>query len=132
MPYPAQIDPKTLGERALAVAESRGWGAWTLRDVARALGVTANALYRHMGDRAGLEIAIGEAAVRALQASLRAPELSAGAGADADANVVALARRFLAFTAARPHAFTAFVSGKPSLERPAHQAWIGLWREVRG
>lgn len=128
MPYPAQIDPETLGKRALEVAEERGWDAWTLRDVASALGVTANALYRHVGDRGGLAIAMGGAATEALHAALVAGEVRKKG--DSDAAVRSLARRFVAFAGRRPHAYAAFMGAKPPPEDPAAAAWMQLWDEV--
>jgi len=128
MPYPAQIDPATLGERALEVAEARGWEHWTLRDVAAALGVTANALYRHVGDRSGLAVAMGEAASRALHAAL-VPE-TREARSDPDEAVRSLARRFVAFAADRPDAYAAFIRAKPGPKHVAMEAWMALWDQV--
>jgi AcrR family transcriptional regulator len=128
MPYPAQIDPQTLGERALEVAEAQGWDTWTLRDVAAALGVTANALYRHVGDRSGLAVAMGEAATEALHAALVTD--AERNDEEPDAAVRSLAHRFVAFAAERPHAYAAFMRAKPPPEDPAMAAWMLLWDEV--
>ena len=125
MPYPAQIDPEELGARALAVAEAKGWEQWTLRDVARELGVTANALYRYVGDRAGLVMAMGEAATRQLGQSFRGARRVDTA--DAEAIVVQLARRYVRFAARRPHAYRAIIEGKPPPEHPARSTWMELW-----
>jgi AcrR family transcriptional regulator len=126
MPYPAQINPHTLGLRALEVAEACGWDGWTLRSVAAALGVTANALYRHIGDRAGLAVAMGEAATRELHKTLAADSTARGA----DEAVRELARRFVAFAVARPHAYAAFMRAKPPPDDPAVATWILLWDDV--
>lgn len=127
MPYPSRIDADELGARALAVAEAKGWEAWTLRDVAKELGVTANALYRHVGDRAGLVIAMGEAAARALSRSLRGRSSRRPAAGDPDAAAVAMALRYVRFAQRRPHAYAAFIRGKPPVGHPGQQAWIELW-----
>lgn len=62
MPYPSKIEPKNLSRDALKVVEARGWDSWSPRDVARSLGVSANALYRYVQNREDLVVATGEAA----------------------------------------------------------------------
>ncbi|MEM1031511.1 MAG: helix-turn-helix domain-containing protein [Myxococcota bacterium] len=123
MPFPARIDASALGEQALAVAEARGWDHWTLRDVAQALGVTPNALYRHVGDRAGLVVAMGEAATRALHAAL-----AAGPPLESDEDmVIRMTLRMADFAKRRPHAYAAFMRAKPAPDDAAALAWLQLW-----
>lgn len=128
MPFPARIDAHRLGADALRVAEARGWDSWTLRDVAGELGVTPNALYRHVGDRAGLIIAMGQAAAQAMHRTLR-PRRGDDEPTPDDA-VVRLALRFVRFATRRPHAYAAFMDAKPALDHPAHAAWRQLWGQV--
>ena len=124
--FPSRIDPKTLGQHALAVVEAKGWDAWSLRDVAGALRVTANALYRHVGDRAGLEVAVGEAAARELQKALAEVQLETEGRSPEDV-VVLHARAFVNFALSRPHAYAAWVHAKPPPDHPAMVPYTELW-----
>ncbi len=125
MPYPARIDPDRLGRNALEVVEARGWDTWSLRDVARSLGVSVNALYRYVDDREDLVVAVGEAAALDLGARL------ADAEGDGVVRLIDLAHRYIAFSVERPHAFSAFVHAKPPPEDPRVSAWFSVIREVR-
>lgn len=130
VPFPTRIEPENLGVRALAVAEAKGWAAWSLRDVAAELGVTPNALYRYVGDRAGLVVLMGEAATRELQAALKGGR--SRSETSPDLKVLRMCQRFIRFALERPHAFDAFNHAKPSPDHSAHQAWTALWLELRG
>ncbi|MEM9067538.1 MAG: TetR/AcrR family transcriptional regulator [Myxococcota bacterium] len=125
MPYPARIDPASIGERALKIVEEKGWDHWSLRDVASALGVTPNALYRHVGDRAGLGIAIGAAACAALAGALETRDDSPLE------RVLAMSHRYVDFGTARPDAYRAFVDAKPDVTHPGIRQWMLLWDMVR-
>lgn len=126
MPYPARIDPEKLGQNALEVVEARGWDAWSLRDVARSLGVSVNALYRYVDDREDLVVAVGEAAAQALGARL------SEAKGEGEARLIDLAQRYVEFSVERPHAFSAFVHAKPPPDDGRIAAWYAVFREVRG
>ena len=126
VPYPPQIDVEVLGEQALAVAEAKGWDSWSLRDVAASLGGTANALYRHVGDRAGLVVAMGEAATRQLHA-YAFEDLPRPTARDVDRAVVAYTKRFVEFARSNPDRYAAFVNAKPDIEHPGILAWVELW-----
>ncbi|MEZ0472881.1 TetR/AcrR family transcriptional regulator [Luteimonas salinilitoris] len=124
MPFPARIDPETLGADALAIVEELGWDAWSLREIAKGLGVSPNALYRHVSDRDSLLVSVGVAAVHELRAALNK---SRAKGRD---RILDLARRYVRFAIRRPHAFAAFVHAKPEPDDPRAQAWFLLWTEV--
>jgi AcrR family transcriptional regulator len=51
VPRPAQIDRDSVLAAALAVADAEGVAGLSMRGVAERLGVTAMALYRHIGDK---------------------------------------------------------------------------------
>ncbi|HEX4222071.1 MAG TPA: TetR/AcrR family transcriptional regulator C-terminal domain-containing protein [Pseudonocardiaceae bacterium] len=51
MPRPAQIDRDSVLVAALAIADADGVAGLSMRAVAERLGVTAMALYRHVGDK---------------------------------------------------------------------------------
>lgn len=123
MVYPARLEPDELGVRALEVVETKGWGRWSLRDVARSLGVSANALYRYVDGKSGLEIAIAEAATRELLKALRRINGSNTTRA------LEFARCYVRFATDRPDAFAAFVHAKPAPDHPKIATWNALWIE---
>ena len=127
VPFPARIDPEALGDVALAVVESRGFDAWSLRDVARELGVSPNALYRHVGSREGLLVEAGARAAEALAATLR----RGGLPPPGHERAIAIARRYVRFGLRRPHAYAAIMSAKPELDHPRIGPWLSLWAVVQ-
>lgn len=127
MPYPSQIDKEKIGQDALAIVEKQSWNKWSLRDVASKLGVTPNALYRHIDDRAGLVVAMGEAATEQLHQYIFS-EFPDASAVDPDLGVVALASRFIDFAQSRPVAYAAFANAKPSPDHPKIMAWLEIWR----
>ncbi|MEM1246904.1 MAG: TetR/AcrR family transcriptional regulator [Acidobacteriota bacterium] len=124
MPYPARIDRKKLAEQALEVAEAKGWDSWSLRDVAAHVGVTVNALYRHVDDRAHLVLAMGVAAAGELRSALE-PIAS-----EPDDAVVEMSRQFVDFAMRRPHAYAALTHAKPDPGAPEMAAWTAVWVDV--
>ncbi len=128
MPYPAQIEPAEIGAVALAVVEKSGWDSWSLREVAAALSVTPNALYRHVDGRSGLHTAIAAAAASALRARLEAEPVQP-TGID---DVVALSLAYLDFAHQRPNAYQAFMTAKPAPSDPAADEWFAIWKMLVG
>jgi len=129
VPYPSRIDPETIGSVGLAVVEQAGWGHWSLRDVAKKLEVTPNALYRHIDGHAGLVVEIGASAAHQLCAEITAAQSSADDG-DGTSAVVDIAYRYVEFAMTRPHAYQAFTAAKPDLDHPAIGRWLELWALV--
>ena len=125
--YPPRLDPGRIGENALVVVEEQGWDSWSLREVAKALGVTPTALYRHVGNRAGLHVEIAAAAARALSDELTRRGLR-GTGI---ARVAGVSRRYVRFGMARPHAYAAFTMAKPSHDHPSIGPWLRVWDVVQ-
>lgn len=126
MPYPPKIDPYRIGSVALGVVEEKGWNEWSLRDVASRLGVSPNALYRHVESREGLVVEIGAAAARELKLALCARSVSD----DADEDLVEMSGRYLRFSRERPAAYEAFVRAKPDHGNPIIGAWEECWAVV--
>jgi AcrR family transcriptional regulator len=125
MPYPSQVDPEQLPKQGLAFVEKRGWDGWSVREFSASLGVSANALYRYIGDRENFATSIGAVACEQLQVALDAVE---AAGAD---RLVGLARAYVRFAVDRPDAFSAFIHAKPDMDDPRIASWLGLWRCLR-
>jgi AcrR family transcriptional regulator len=86
-------------EGALAIVASHGVTGLSLRDVARRIGVSQQAPYRHFADKRALLEAIAADGFRALVAALRAP---GNAGDDPTARLIELGCSYVKF--ARDHA----------------------------
>jgi AcrR family transcriptional regulator len=61
---------RALADAALRLIESKGMGAVTLREVARMVGVSHQAPYRHFADRSELLAAVAEEGFRSLSAEM--------------------------------------------------------------
>jgi TetR/AcrR family tetracycline transcriptional repressor len=59
----SELDTARIAAAALAVADARGVSGFTMRAVARALGVTPMALYHHVEDKAALAALLVDAAI---------------------------------------------------------------------
>lgn len=102
--------PYHHGDLRLALIEAaegilRDAGAWsfTLREVARAAGVSHNAPYNHFSDRTALLAAVAARAFDRLGAAL--DREIAGSGPDLDARIEAAAVAYVGFGVAEPAAF---------------------------
>lgn len=92
---------RALVTAALEVIAKRGPEAFTLREVAAAVGVTHGAAYRHFADKEALLAALAEEGYRALAQKL-ASAANAAAAADPPARIRALAAAYIEFAMARP------------------------------
>ncbi len=126
MAFPSRINPETLGSDSLAVVESLGWSNWSLREIAKTLRVSPNALYRYVEDREGLVVSIGAAAAQELHAAMRASRYRGRR------RLLDYGRRYVTFAVSRPHAFAAFVHAKPSPADPRSESWTRVWSDVLG
>lgn len=126
MSYPSQIDPDRIGVAGLELVEQKGWGAFSLRGVANALGVAPNALYRYVGDRKGLNIEVGAVAVEALFAVL----MKATEGKGGRDHLLAAVHGYVDFAISRPDAYQAFLAGKPDYDDPRLFSWIRPWKVI--
>ncbi|MFN7277907.1 MAG: TetR/AcrR family transcriptional regulator [Betaproteobacteria bacterium] len=91
-------------ERAAQLAANGGSGALSLRALARELGVSPAALYRHFAHTDALLDELAGRALAALEVALR-EALDREASADPAARLAALGRGYLAFARAHPDAF---------------------------
>lgn len=94
---------RTLLDAALALFVERGAFDFTLRELARAAGVTHNAPYRHFTGKADLLEALRAEGTAALAVAARAA--LAAAGDDPRRRVRALGDAYLRFALAEPHRF---------------------------
>jgi AcrR family transcriptional regulator len=99
---------RALLEGALSLFEQRGSLDFTLRELARAVGVTHNAPYRHFATKAELVDALSEEA--ALRLGALAAKALERAGDDPRARVVALGEAYVSFALAEPLRFRLVLS----------------------
>ena len=86
----------------LRLVESAGAEAISLREVARAAGVSATSVYRHFPDKRALMAALAQEGVRRLGAAQREAAAAAGSGAAA---FTATGRAYVHFALANPGLF---------------------------
>ena len=104
-----------LVKAGLALMATRTADALSLREVARAVGVSANAVYRHFADRRALMTALAAEGLRQLAHCQRAAASAAGGGA---AGFSATGRAYVRFALANPALFRLVFSN------PAQQALL--------
>ena len=88
----------------LRLVETTGADGFSLREAARGLGVTANAAYRHFGDKSDLLTAIAAKGFGILSGQLQAT-LEAAKEDQAPARLRVLGAAYVAFAVARPELF---------------------------
>jgi AcrR family transcriptional regulator len=91
-----------LIEAGLRLIEERDANDLSLREVARAVGVSATAVYRHFPDKAALLKALAEAGLERLAAAQRAASEAVGSG---KAGFQATGRAYVRFALANPGLF---------------------------
>lgn len=118
-------------EAGLKLLEEREADDPGLREVARAVGVSATALYRHFPDKAAFLRALAAAGFERLAAAQRAAAEAAGGG---DAGFGATGRAYVRFALANPALFRLLFSatipaGDPFNRRPEEmpEAFRMLW-----
>jgi AcrR family transcriptional regulator len=114
MPYPSQIDFATLIETAREMIERKGVEALNLRDLAKALGVQAPSLYRHVANKGALLRAVNEVTTKQMMESL----YRVAADAPASERLLAVAHAFRHFSHEHPIAYQLAFSASAD-ERPA-------------
>lgn len=109
-----------LVDAAVTLVEEQSPARLSLREVARAAGVSHAAPYHHFSDRGDLLKAAGD---RCMADFLAAQEAAVAAHDDPDARLVALGDAYVGYAAAHPHAFALVFDpelcppGDPSPER---------------
>ena len=93
-----------LVAEGLKLVESAGAEAISLREVARAVGVSATSVYRHFPDKRALMTARAQEGVRRLDEAQRAAAAGAGAGGGTDA-FSAVGCAYVRFALANPGLF---------------------------
>ena len=110
-------------ERAAQLAADGGTGALSLRQLARDLGVSPAALYRHFADKDALLDGLAQRVLAALESAARDALARAGGDqADAAERLAALGRGYLAFARAHPDAFRIVFELRPKAGRDPVEA----------
>lgn len=95
---------------AVRLIEQDGLDEFSLRAAARAVGVSANAAYRHFGDKSELLAAVAEYGLAQLAQKMRRAMSTTGAGPDpaelAIARFKAVGRAYVDFALAHPQLFS--------------------------
>jgi AcrR family transcriptional regulator len=111
---------QALIEAGLTLLEAQAADALSLREVARAVGVSATAVYRHFPDKGALLDALAAAGLEKLAEAQRAAAKQAGGG---QAGFAATGIAYVRFAAANPALFRMIFGAKAShdmLEAPRH------------
>ena len=112
-----------LVETGLSIARESGPEGIALREVARRVGVSHNAAYRHFGDREELLGEISHRAMARLTAAMRARIAALPASDDASAGARArldqIGRAYVEFALAEPGLFRVAFAGKADRDSPA-------------
>jgi AcrR family transcriptional regulator len=107
-------------DEALALVEEQGHLGFTLREVARRIGVSHAAPYRHFADKRALLTALAAEALGTLADRISAA--LAAAGAEPRARFLAGGRAYVRFAVDCPAAFRTMFSAEIDTEDPVHRA----------
>jgi AcrR family transcriptional regulator len=118
MPYPAQVNPDSILEKAREMIEAESADRLSLHGLAEALGVKAPSLYRYYPSKTDLLRALNLQTVGKLTASMRE---AASDGSDARMQLLSMSRAWRTFAHMHPMAYAlAFTHTNPEL-RPDDQ-----------
>ena len=120
MPYPAKTNAQTILAAAVAYLEQHGENALSMRVLAKELGLTAHALYRHYPDRAALEAAIAAEGFRQLQRTF----VEATADQQGIDALRSAAYAYLAFARTHPALYTMIMTTGDMAEGTEHHLWM--------
>lgn len=114
-----------LARHALRTIETEGLAALSLRESARALGVSPSAVYRHFADKATLVAAVAESGferlAHAMETAAKAAEERAPSGEAEHAALLAMGAAYVRFAGAHPSHFGAMLEGGPGKTKPPRE-----------
>jgi AcrR family transcriptional regulator len=113
-----------LIDAGVQLAREGGPGAIVLREVARRIGVSPNAAYRHFADLPELSDAVADVALEALAASMQR-ELVSLDGGDPLMRLLAVGRGYVHFALGEPGLFAAAFSRAKDHLDPLHETADG-------
>lgn len=127
----------SLVEAARSLIAASGPEGFTLREVARQVGVNHRAAYRHFEDKRALLAAVAQQGYEALFADYQRV-MQAAQGQSAEQRLVLVLREYVAFAVAHPAEFTVMTGPRlnldhrfPELEAAAEQAFKVVGHMVR-
>ena len=129
MPYPTKLTAEQILGAALALFQTGGDEALSMRLLAERLKVRPSSLYRYYPERGALVEALEQHAIRELHAALR----DAAADKRPDAAFVAAAHSYLAYARAQPHLYSLLFAPKAPYTAepgPGKDLWNELLRLV--
>ncbi len=132
MPYPAQINTEAIIEMAWVMTEQDGFEGLSLSALAKALGVKAPSLYRHVPNKAHLLRGINELTLTRLFSQVEAATQQA---TPPHAGLIAVGHAFRDFAHQHPTLYTLAFSTLDADSRPdaAHLVSLALpWQALIG
>jgi AcrR family transcriptional regulator len=113
VPYPAQVNPERILEKARELAEAEGAGQLSLHQLGAALGVKAPSLYRYFPSKTGLLRALNTLTTQNITAAMQE---AAAPGGGARQRLLRMAGAWRAFSRAYPVTYAlAFTNTHPDL-----------------
>lgn len=124
MSFPPKTDREAILSAALAIVESQGWAALSMRELGRRLGVRPSSLYHHFSDRNALEEALGAKVSIRLRLELEA----ASKGQKGRRRVQMLASAYVNFARQNQALYPLIVGLRLNTE--THPEGIALWNDL--
>ena len=125
MPYPGQITRDSIIQQAHALVEADGADALSLGKLAKALGVKAPSLYRHVGNKDQLLQAVNVRTLEQLFAQIN-DTLSRQDASDANTKLLAIAKAYRQFALAHAHLYHLFSTSQQGSGRPDEALLVQL------
>jgi AcrR family transcriptional regulator len=121
MPYPSKTDRQTILSVAVKELAQGGIRDLSLRNIAAALGLAPNAIYRYFSDRRELEAALSSEAARQMEVALR----KAAEGCEPLTAIREMSRAYIKFAKYNRHLYEAMMSfHAPEHDATSHES---LW-----
>jgi AcrR family transcriptional regulator len=121
MPYPSKTDRQTILSTAVKDLAHRGIRDFSLRNLAAALDLAPNAIYRYFSDRSALEAALANEAARQLELALR----KAADGCEPATTIREMSSAYMKFARDNRHLYEVMMSPRaPEHDAPFLQS---LW-----
>ncbi len=124
MPYPAQIDRDTIVAQARRLIREQGVEALTLAKLARALGVKAPSLYRHVANKQALLVAVNLDTLNDLFEALA--EARRDATRPSSERLLAVLRAFRQYALTHPSLYQLAMTSPPGDGRPEEEMLVQM------
>jgi AcrR family transcriptional regulator len=115
MPYPSQVQPDVIIQRAAEIIEAEGVESLALAKLATMLGIKAPSLYHHFSSKNALLRAVN---LRIIEDLTRAMQVAAAAENEPHAQLMAVARSYRLFVHSHPACYALALGRLPEEARP--------------